>query len=117
MAALTICSATAFPQDSLQVQPSPSLPQEQYESPGKDSDKKEDRIEVGSDEIPPLMKDALGRDEKYAGWEKGKIFFEKNSDQYIIHIVRDNTTETFRFDKAGKAITTDKPLDKGEQKQ
>jgi hypothetical protein len=117
MAAVTICSSTAFAQDSLQVQPSQSLPQGQYETPGKESHQKEDRVEVARDQIPPLMKDALDRDGKYTGWENGQIFFEKNSDQYIIHIVKDNTTETFRFDKTGKEITTDKPIDKGELKQ
>lgn len=72
--------------------------------------RKEDRVEVNKDDLPPIMQEAL-KDEKYAGWETGNVFFEKGTEQFILHIATDNTTRTFRFDKEGKPLETPAPID------
>jgi hypothetical protein len=117
-AALLVTVLCAKAQDTLQSQPVPSLPQGHHGAKGEDNaTMKEDRVEVSRGDLPPLMKTALQHEEKYAGWEKGTVYFEKNSDQYIVHIVKENTTETFRFDKKGKAITSEGTLKEEEVRQ
>lgn len=95
-------------------QPEPASPQGQYGTQRVEPDNpelKEDRIPVGEDQLPPAMLDELDTNDTYAGWEQGNIFFDKDTDQYIVQIVRENTTHTFRFDKEGTAIRTDAPID------
>jgi hypothetical protein len=112
-----VCTiGVAWAQDSLQVQPSPALPQGQYDSVGQEL-QKEERVEVQQADIPSIMKDELQRNEKYKGWENGAIYFEKNSNQYLVHVVRENTTQTFRFDKSGKPVMTDSGPQGEESKQ
>ena len=113
---LVFTITASFAQDSLQVQPSPGVPQQQSDSAGQEL-QKEDRVEVQQADIPSAMKDELQRDEKYKGWESGKIYYEKNSNQYLVHVIRENTTQTFRFDKSGKAVMTDSPIQNEETKQ
>src|SRR5688572_671968 len=80
---------TSMAQDSTSSQPIPALPQGQYGSPVNDSEsaRKEDRVEVDATNLPPAMKDALVRDAKFEGWEKQPIYFDKSTDQYIVHVV------------------------------
>jgi hypothetical protein len=104
-------SATAFAQDSLRVQPSPSLSPGQSENAGElKKDEKEQRVEVAEEKIPASMKRILDGDEKYSGWREGGVFYESSSDQYLVHIVKDNATRTYRFDKSGEPIITDRPV-------
>lgn len=102
-------------QDSVLLnQPAPQHPQGQYgtqRAPQPAGDVKEDRVEVQEDQLPPAMLDELKANSIYAGWAEGNLFYEKNTDQFIVHVVKDNTTRTFRFDKEGKAIRTDAPVD------
>jgi hypothetical protein len=120
--ALGLVSVGVFAQkDSVSTdQPEPGQPQGQYGTqrvPQPAGDLKEDRVEVESDQVPPAMLDELNANSTYAGWEEGNIFYEKNTDQYIIHVVRDNTTHTFRFDKEGNAIRTDAPVNSSGDRQ
>jgi hypothetical protein len=97
---------TSLAQDSTSGQPIPALPQGQYGSPVNDSEaaRKEDRVDVDATSLPPAMKDVLARDEKFDGWEKQPIYFDKSTDQYIVHVVKENGTQTFRFNKNGDPI-------------
>jgi hypothetical protein len=117
--ALFVCSwmmvGVANAQDSLRVQPSPSLPQ-RHEKIGNQHEQKEDRIEVNPGDIPSKMRDALQNESKYRGWENGRLYFEKNSDQYLLHLVKENSTQTYRFDKSGYPITTEKATESSELK-
>jgi hypothetical protein len=72
--------------------------------------RKEDRVEVKKENLPPRMQEAL-KEEKYAGWESGNVFFEKGTEQFILHIATDNTTRTFRFDKEGNPLQSPAPMD------
>lgn len=108
-------SSLAFGQDSLIVQPVPSLPQGQYGTPG-DDDEKEDRVEVRRENLPGKMTDALERFDKFDGWEESPVYFETNSDQFIVTVVRDNSTQTFRFDKEGNEIAGEAvPIRRGQR--
>lgn len=95
--------------------PEPQLPQGQYGTQRvpqpAGGDLKEDRVEVGRDQLPPAMLEELNGNIVYEGWESGNIYYEKNTDQFIVHVVKDNTTHTFRFDKEGRAVRTAAPLD------
>ena len=77
---------------------------------------KEDRVEVSHDAIPATMKKELDENTAYEGWEAGNVFYERNTDQYIVHIKKDNTTHTYRFDSKGNAIRTE-PLIHTEEKK
>lgn len=77
---------------------------------------KEDRVEVADDAIPPAMKQELDKNPAYEGWEQGNVFFERNTSQYIVHIKKDNTTHTYRFDREGNAIRTDPMIQTEETK-
>jgi hypothetical protein len=74
--------------------------------------RKEDRVEVRKENLPPKMQAAL-KEDKYAGWETGNVFFEKGTEQFILHMATDNTTRTFRFDKDGNPLETPAPIDDG----
>jgi hypothetical protein len=108
---LTACFANA--QDSLQVQPSPGLPAGQ---PANQPAQKEDRIEIKHQEVPAKLRNVLQADSKYQGWENGNLYFERTTDQYLLHLIKENSTQTYRFDKAGKPITTDKASEGSEFK-
>ena len=82
-----------------------------------DIEQKEDRVEVRKDELPAAMKDALNADGKYAGWEDSPVYYERNTDQYLIHIKSENTTQTYRFDKKGVPIVTDAPALRRDSRQ
>jgi hypothetical protein len=99
----------AFAQDSLRVVPMPPVTPAQ--PPQSDGDRKEDRVLIKKEELPPNLKDTLDRNEKYKGWEEGTIYLDRSTDQFFIHVISENKTETFRFNKAGMPIISDKQLD------
>ena len=81
------------------------------------TEQKEDRVEIQKDELPAAMKTALNSDAKYKGWEDSPVYYERNTDQYLIHITGENSTQTFRFDKKGTPIVTDVPALRRESRQ
>ncbi len=119
--ALALAAGSVYAQqDSVSSQPEPLQPQGQYGTqrvPQPAGDLKEDRAEVQRDQLPPPMLDELNTNPTYSGWEEGNVFFEKNTDQFIVHVVKENTTHTFRFDKDGNAIRTDAPVDSSGDRQ
>jgi hypothetical protein len=115
IAGFILSTLVATAQDSLRVEPMPpAVPAQPSPS---DAERKEDRVPIDDEELPPNMKAVLGSDEKYKGWEEGTIYFDRSADQFLIHIIRENKTETFRFDKDGTAVTTGKPLDESSSSQ
>jgi maltooligosyltrehalose synthase len=116
--ALALATTVLWSQDSVNVTP-PALPQGQYGTqniPEQREEQKEDRVEVDRNRIPPAMQKALKESSRYEGWETGNIFYERNTDQYLVHIIRENKTVTFRFDKHGNPIVTDGEVSPGEIK-
>ena len=98
-----------------QVNPgeTPAQPQGQYGSPSIQDSldiQKEDRVEVADQDLPEQMKQEL-KAEKYAGWENGNVFFEKNTEQYVLHLEAENGTRTYRFDKEGRPLETAGPVE------
>jgi hypothetical protein len=103
-------SGVSLAQDSLKVEPVPPATEGQYgesATGASEGESKEDRVKVQASEIPARMGEELRKNDKYAGWENGTIFYEKNSDQYLVHIQKENTTETYRFTKLGEPVTDD----------
>lgn len=107
-------ASVAVAQDSLQVQPTPALPQGQHGTPGE-AEKKEDRISIRVSDIPEKMRASLDGNEKYKGWEDGQIYFDRSADQYLVHVVEKNTTRTYRFDKKGNEILSEGSDDQAEE--
>lgn len=99
---LTNFATIAVAQDSLQVQPRPGVPG-QHETPG-DGEKKEDRIAIPISDIPEKMMSTLDGNEKFKGWQDGQVYFDRSADQYLVHVVEQNATRTYRFDKNGVEI-------------
>jgi hypothetical protein len=102
-------ASLAFSQDSLQVMPLPSDPNEQITNPSDSIGKKEDRVKIHPKDLPNRMIDLLDKEEKYNDWENGVIYFDKGNDHYLIHINTKNGTKTYRFDKEGQPIISDMP--------
>ncbi|HLT74799.1 MAG TPA: hypothetical protein VKZ68_06925 [Ohtaekwangia sp.] len=115
-----LATVTTFAQQDTTRFPTPqAMPQGQYgtqEISDTLNIKKEDRVEVAHDAIPPAMKQELDENPAYTGWESGNVFFERNTSQYIVHIKKGNTTHTYRFDREGNAIRTDQMIQPEETK-
>jgi hypothetical protein len=117
---MSITLAYAQEEDSIRVQPSPAEPQGQYGTqrmPDQTGEIKEDRVEIDKEQLPPAMQNELAQNPLYEGWQNGNVFHERNTDQFILHVVRENTTHTFRFDKEGTPIKTDAPINTPETRQ
>ena len=84
------------------MQPRPAVPG-QHETPG-DGEKKEDRIAIPISDIPEKMMSTLDGNEKFKGWQDGQVYFDRSADQYLVHVVEQNATRTYRFDKNGVEI-------------
>lgn len=110
LACLLVTGGVHAQSDSSVLQPQPGQYGTQRVPDQQIKEQKEDRTEVQSESLPPAMLDHLGKNEKYQGWEDATIYYEKNTDQYLLNIVRPNSTETFRFDKQGEPIETDKAI-------
>lgn len=115
IAGFILSTLVAGAQDSLKIEPMP--PAAPAQPSPSDAERKEDRLPIEDEELPPNMKTLLDSDEKYKGWEEGTIYFDRSADQFLIHIIRENKTETFRFDKNGTAVTSEKPLDESSSSQ
>jgi hypothetical protein len=96
----------------------PSETPGEYGTPRKPrlEDQKEDRMEISKEKLPPLMLQELENNPRYEGWEEGNVFYEQNTDQFIVHVKRDNTTQTFRFDKEGRPLKNNESLDVPDKK-
>ncbi len=105
-------SLCALGQDTLEVTPVAPGPSENRIM---DSDQKEERVAVELDKLPPRMQKTLADDAKFANWkEGGDLYYDKGSEQYIVHVVSDNKTITYRFDKKGNPLATDEmPVKEG----
>ncbi len=110
--AVVLSSITgALAQDSLQSQPMQSVEKEYQQSIGRDTaDQKEERFVVNGNNLPSKMVDVLTREEKYKGWKNSTIYFEKNTEQYLVNIQSANSTRTYRFDKDGNEIIDSTPV-------
>jgi hypothetical protein len=112
-------SQIAFAQTkSEEGNPSPSLAPGAPARPQKaDSvDQKEDRVEISREKLPSSMLKELENNPRYEGWEEGNVFYEQNTDQFIVHVIRDNSTQTFRFDKEGHPLQNNENLDVPDKK-
>ena len=112
------CSTIAGAQDSLRTEPIPSRQQGQYGSPasGKEAGRKEDRVSVPLQELPAAITTQLESNDKFTGWEKGTAFYDRSSDQYLLHVSDGDGTRTFKFDKSGTQISDEAPVEKSGQK-
>jgi hypothetical protein len=115
IACLILTTIMVVAQDSLRVEPMP--PATPARPSPTEADRKEDRLLMENGELPPTLKNILDSDEKFKGWEEGTIYLDRTSGQFLLHIIRENKTETFRFDKEGTPITTDKHMDESSSTQ
>lgn len=99
----------------------PATPQGQYGTqrvPDQHVDEqKEDRVEVERTALPPDMLSHLNKDSQFEGWDQSPVFYEKNTEQYLVNIVKENSTRTYRFDKQGKPLHSAQPIENTERRQ
>ena len=88
--------------------PSPEPPGTQQHPAAENQ--KEDRVEIPKEKLPSAMLEELDNNPRYEGWEEGNVFYERNTGQFIVHVKRDNTTQTFRFDKEGRSLKSNENL-------
>lgn len=115
-ACLMFASASlGYAQIDVPDQPQPALPQGEYGTQRDvDSEVKEDRVEVPSTDIPESVVNTLENDSLYDGWKGGKVYLEKNTNEYILHLADENQgTKTFRFDNNGNPVSI--PVGGGKQ--
>ncbi|HYC86708.1 MAG TPA: hypothetical protein VEB86_15855 [Chryseosolibacter sp.] len=57
--------------------------------------------------LPSQLRRALERKSVYTGWEKFPVYFNENTNLYIIRIKTDRTIKVFGLNHAGKGVTYD----------
>ena len=57
---------------------------------------------VQPSEIPSSLRETL-KDNRYTGWENGKVYKDKNNNGYWVRIASGSDVQNFVFDKNGKA--------------
>jgi len=97
-----------YAQIDVPEQPQPALPQGEYGTQRVvDPEVKEDRVEVPSPDMPESLVNTLENDSLYEGWKGGKVYLEKNTNEYILHLTDENEgTKTYRFDNNGNPVNT-----------
>lgn len=58
-------------------------------------------------DLPPRVMRALQRKDVYRGWERGRIFFEREAGLYRIEIPVGAVTRVIGLDTAGRPVTYD----------
>jgi hypothetical protein len=67
--------------------------------------KKSDKVKIRTSQIPNPMLITLG-DPKYKGWDKGVVYKNKTTNDYMIEIKNGGETKVYYFDKEGQAKTS-----------
>jgi hypothetical protein len=70
-----------------------------------DQDPANQWVEVPGSGIPRKLKRALERNDVYEGWEKGKIFYDKSINQYLLRIRNGNAVTTYGFAADGSSVS------------
>ena len=64
----------------------------------------EERQRITPEEVPDQVRETLESSAKYAGWEKAMVFFDKNTEEYLVEFKDAGKTTTFRFNREGRPI-------------
>jgi hypothetical protein len=70
----------------------------------EDQFRKEDRIEIPKDQVPPSLRKTLDENEQFAGWENAKLYVDRTTDEFILHMNDGTGTRTYRFNKMGRLV-------------
>jgi hypothetical protein len=70
-----------------------------------DEDPANQWVEVSGSGIPRKLKKALVRNDVYEGWEKGKIFYDKSINQYLLRMQNGNAITTYGFAADGSSVS------------
>jgi hypothetical protein len=62
----------------------------------------DDMDAVPSSDVPASLRSSLQGSE-YSGWEEGKVYRHKNSNEYIV-VIGDENAKVFRFDSNGQRL-------------
>jgi hypothetical protein len=58
-------------------------------------------------EMPDKLKEVLGDKSIYKGWEKMRVYLNKNTKLYMIRIVENNVMKIYGLDDRGNPVTFD----------
>lgn len=64
----------------------------------------QDKIKIGSGELPEDIKRELNSGADYKGWQQGTTYKNKAGDIFILEMQEGDTLRTYRFDPKGKLI-------------
>ncbi len=63
------------------------------------------QTQLSKDEIPRRVLKALQTEEQYQGWEKFPVYYDNNTDLYLIRTQHETTITTYGLNKNGKPVT------------
>ena len=64
-----------------------------------------DFVMITSDDVPASLKTTL-QESEYTGWEKGTLYQNKGTNQYLVRIGTGNDVKAYYFDRYGKRMKT-----------
>lgn len=70
-----------------------------------DQDPANQWIAVSASQIPKKLRRTLDRHDVYDGWEKGKIFFDRSINQYLLRMRNGNAITTYGFAADGSSVS------------
>jgi len=62
-----------------------------------------DLIKLKSSDIPASLRKTLQKS-KYKGWENSMIYKQKSTNEYLVEIMENGKTKTYRFDENGEPL-------------
>lgn len=70
-----------------------------------DQDPANQWIAVSGAAIPEKLRRTLDKNEIYRGWEKGKLFFDKSINQYLLRMREGNAVRTYGLAADGSPVS------------
>jgi hypothetical protein len=64
----------------------------------------EDHIKITPEEVPAAVKQTLEAAPIYQGWQKARIFKNRQNGQFVVEITKGDTTKIFHLDQIGRLV-------------
>jgi hypothetical protein len=65
---------------------------------------KEDHQKITVKQLPEAVVEGVKREKEFSGWDNAKVYRSKTGSEYVVEIIRNDTTHTLTFDKTGKRL-------------
>ena len=64
----------------------------------------ENRKRIKPEEVPQPVRETLQSNAQYNAWQDSKIYYDENTEEYVLEFTDASKTKTYRFNKEGKQI-------------